>query len=1065
MTPERYQRVREVYRLAEALPPAERLGFLEDTCGHDQELRSAVEDLLLAAAGPTGPEPVGKPQERIAEAPPSIGRYEIIRELGAGGMGAVFLAQRTGDFRHRVAIKVLQHGANLRSIAARFQNERQILAGLQHSNIARILDGGATEDGRPYYVMEYVDGLPLDRYCAEHKLSTKDRIRLFLPICDAVQYAHRNLVIHRDLKPANILVSRAGVPILLDFGIAKVLNPDLIADGEVTMTGMRIMTPRYASPEQVRGERASTASDVYSLGVILYELLSGNRPYRLEHGTTMELEKAIAEQEPAPPAGLDSELANILAKSLRKETDRRYQSASELADDLRRYLDGRPVSAQPDSFAYRAGKFVRRNRLAAGAAALLFLSLAGGIVATTRQARIAERRFQEVRTLANSFLFEFHDAIANLSGSTPARKLVVSKAQEYLARLAAESSGDPQLLREVAEAYMRVGDIQGNPTGANLGDTKAAMASYRKALAIREKLAAAAPGDAKLKSELGDTVTTIGQMHITMGETDAGVKHTRRGLDLAAEALAADPANFKRYIMLAGQYRGLGDSLLQTNQTNEAREAFAKSLSLSEQAVKLKPDNTDARSDLALALQWTGKGHEAAGAQPQAAESYAKALEIRKGLAARDPANARFQMSLALTHIAIGDMLWDGGSAGQALTSYDAALPVVESLVRRDPKDERGNSVLAALQARRGDAQASAGQWAAALKTQQDALAGAEELVRKDPANATSRYNLAISLGKVAQALVELGRADEALAYVQRSFTIRKELAAADAGNALNRREVAAGHKQLCAVQRALQRYPDALANCAEALKLARALLDSDPKNQMLRVDVSVYLTEYGDTLRDAGRNPEALSVYREAVTYDEQMAEEQPGNLEVKGNVAMGWERLARFRGEKLGQSSEAAASGRLALGIRRAIASAKPSESRFQVQLAECALLTARWTAGAEQRDLTAEGLRLLHARVTAKDATYESLATYARWLVDAPAPQLRNPAEAAQHADQAIAKAAEPGAQLYETAARAHLAAGDAAKASGFATAGLRLLGPNGGKLRWRLMQLAGGKMPAQ
>lgn len=1053
------ERVRQVFQAAEALAPAERLGFLEDTCGDDRQLRSEVESLLAAQAESKDLFAKGAVEmapEPLSEAPPVVGRYEIVREIGAGGMGSVFLANRMGDFRQQVAVKILQRGANLRSIAARFQNERQILAGLQHPNIARILDGGATDDGRPYYVMDYVDGLPLDRYCEERKLPPKERIRLFLPVCAAVQYAHRNLVIHRDLKPANILVTGEGVPILLDFGIAKVLNPDLIAAGEETITGMRIMTPRYASPEQVRGERATTISDVYSLGVILYELLAGGRPYRLEHGTTIELERAIVEQEPIRPAGVDGELGNILAMALRKEPERRYQSADELAGDLRRYLDGLPVSAQPDTFSYRAGKFVRRNRLAVAAAALLAVSLVGGIAATTWQARVAQRRFQEVRTLTNSFLFEFHDAIRDLPGATPARKLVVNKAQEYLNRLAAESGGDPQLQGEAAEAYMRVGAIQ-----SAMGDTRAAMASYRRALSMRQDLLAAEPDNPRRKSELSDTFTTIAQLQMAGGESAASIENARKGLDLAAQALAADPNNHSQRLQLGGRYRQLGNSLLQTGKTQEAQSAFQRSLALAEEAHRLKPGDTETAHSLAIALERAGAGHERTGALTKTIEHYQKALAIRRDLASRHSNNARFALGLAQTHIAIGDAQWDGGNAQAALASYDAALLVIVDLARADPKNSQITGLLGAVHSRRGDALDSAGRWNAALESHRASLAAAQDLVNQDPANASARYNLTISLTKVAQVLLTMDRAPEALEFHQRAFWIRVSLASADPEDIENRRSTAAGHKNLCQAQSLLSRHAEALTNCAKAVQMARAMLDADPRNNLIRVDLSVYLTAYADALRDAGKIEDALKTAWDSVALDERIASAEPGNLEAQGNVAISWERIARLQGDKLANKAEALESARRALAIRRSVARAKPVETRFQKNLAECLILAAAYAPDPDRRTLAAEGLRILQTLATSPNAPSEFILAYVDQLLDAPK-ELRNAAEASRLAERAIAENAEPSPKLLYTAARAHTAVGDRTKAAGRAAEGLQILGAQAtGKLRHQLSQLAYGQ----
>ena len=414
-----------------------------------------------------------------------LGPYRLIREIGHGGMGTVYLGVRADDaFQKRVAIKVLKRGMDTDSIVRRFRHERQILASLEHPFIASLLDGGSTPDGRPYFAMEYVEGQPIVDYCDTHRLDTAARLELFRHVCSAVQYAHQNLIIHRDIKPANVLVIAEGTPKLLDFGIAKLLNPELAGQTLApTAPGLQLMTPEYASPEQVRGDAVSTATDVYSLGVLLYELLAGRLPYRLTSRAPADIVRIVCESEPMRPSTaitsidpeppgeaatrsephhaskstaawkptrrltvdadrlrrqLAGDLDNIILKALSKEPRRRYASVDQFSEDVRRHLAGLPVIARKDTWGYRTTKFVRRNRAAVVTLAATFAVLVAGIIGTTWQARVArveraraEQRFGDVRQLANAFLFDFHDSIADLEGSTPARKLVVTKGLEY----------------------------------------------------------------------------------------------------------------------------------------------------------------------------------------------------------------------------------------------------------------------------------------------------------------------------------------------------------------------------------------------------------------------------------------------------------------------------------------------------------------------------------------------------------------------------------------------------------------------------------------------------------
>ena len=408
------ERLKEIFHSAREFPPGKRDAFLTGACGSDEQLRREIDALLesdraaddFIADPPAGlvADAFGDISSTPSDAGRMIGHYKLLECIGSGGMGAVYLAERADQqFQMQVAIKLIKRGMDTDSVLRRFQHERQILASLEHPNIARLLDGGTTDDGVPYFVMEYIEGHRIDRYAEEHQLPISERLELFRQVCGAVSYAHQRLVVHRDLKPSNILVTPSGVPKLLDFGIAKIIQPNDSAEALPTITLVPIMTPEYASPEQIEGAPATTLSDVYSLGAVLYELLAGRPPYRLENRSPQEIEKAISTAQIEKPSAvairpedarrLRGDLDNIVRMAMRKETARRYRSVEQFSEDIRRHLTGRPVGAQPDTLSYRSGKFLRRNRLAVSAAALLFLTLVGGIIATTWQARLARMGF------------------------------------------------------------------------------------------------------------------------------------------------------------------------------------------------------------------------------------------------------------------------------------------------------------------------------------------------------------------------------------------------------------------------------------------------------------------------------------------------------------------------------------------------------------------------------------------------------------------------------------------------------------------------------------------------
>jgi serine/threonine-protein kinase len=435
MTPEKWLEVKEIFNAALDLPSAARHSFIEERCA-DAGLREEVE-ALLASAGEAENFIEDPALTRVshlvtAEKMPSyigkqIGSYKIEREIGKGGMGAVYLARRADrEFDKKVAIKLIKRGFDTDEIIERFRHERQILAALEHPNITRLIDGGSTDEGLPYLVMDYVEGLPLNKYCAAREVSLDARLNIFLQICSAVTYAHQNLIIHRDLKPSNVIVSADGTPKLLDFGIAKLTAPNSSATLGAAQTTFRVMTPEYASPEQVSGQTVTTASDIYSLGVVLYELLTNTRPFRIRTSSAEEISRIITDTAPTKPSesrrgekekrrkgekekalnekissspllpfsssALRGDLDNIILMAMRKEPERRYSSVEQFAEDIRRYQKGLPVIAREDSFGYRAEKFVRRNKAGVAAGFGIALSLVGGLIATSRQAKIAKKQ-------------------------------------------------------------------------------------------------------------------------------------------------------------------------------------------------------------------------------------------------------------------------------------------------------------------------------------------------------------------------------------------------------------------------------------------------------------------------------------------------------------------------------------------------------------------------------------------------------------------------------------------------------------------------------------------------
>jgi eukaryotic-like serine/threonine-protein kinase len=507
MEPERWRQIENLFHSALACEPGRRALFLDSTCAGDLALRKEIESLLASyekgsftetSAFAEGIKLLEESEER-SHIGQNIGPYRVIRKIGQGGMGAVYLAARADQaFQKEVAIKLIKRGQDTEDVILRFRSERQILASLDHPNITRLLDGGSTEDGLPYFVMEYIQGEPIDNYCDSHKLDTTQRLKLFQNVCGAVHYAHQNLVIHRDIKPGNILVTAEGIPRLLDFGIAKLLAAEpSFADRTITIA--RRMTPESASPEQVRGGNITTSSDVYSLGVLLFRLLTGQSPYRLVGKSSDEIERAICEEDPQKPSAvigcaeesgaaqsvshtaegtpdrlrrrLRTDLDNIVLMALRKEPQRRYASALQFSDDIRRHLEGLPVIAHRDTPAYRAAKFVRRHKTGVAALVLIFLSLAAGIVGTLRQAHIAAAERDNARIAKvkadriNAFLQDMLSFSSPAYVSSNPRKDPDAKVSEVVERAAkraeSELADQPEVLAEMQRTIGAVYYAQG----------------------------------------------------------------------------------------------------------------------------------------------------------------------------------------------------------------------------------------------------------------------------------------------------------------------------------------------------------------------------------------------------------------------------------------------------------------------------------------------------------------------------------------------------------------------------------------------------------------------------
>lgn len=761
MTPERWEQAGRLLLAAREIAPRDRAAFLEVECRGDAELKSELESLLSSL----------EPAEDFLERPAAgsfvspdiprhlVGAYELLEEIGRGGMGVVYKAVRTDQgFERFVALKLVKRGMDTDFILRRFESERRILAGLDHPNIARVLDGGSTEDGLPYFVMELIDGQSILDYCRERTLGTNERLQLFRQVCAAVQYAHQRLVIHRDLKPSNILVTAGGIPKLLDFGLAKVLAQEPGETVDRTKTEFRLLTPEYASPEQVRGEELTTASDVYSLGVVLYELLTGERPYRLKTRAPEELSSAILDQEPSRPstkARLHRDLDSIVLMALRKEPSRRYASAEQLSEDIRRHLEGLPVKATPDSFGYRAGKFVRRHRVGVAAGILVAVSLVAGLAVSVWQMRVAhsERnraraqavRAEETARFLGSVFQGANPVLAR--GKTVTARALLDKGAERIGR---ELGGQPgvqaSLLVVMSDAYDR------------LSAPREALALAQRALTLRERVFA-------LRSvEVAESVYQVGRLLHRSGRSKEALPLLERAAALREDLLGPEhPDTAETAYSLAVNLDDLGRSA-------EARRLLEKTIAIQR---RVSP------ASLILARLYNSLGavvyaEDPAGAR-KAFESSVAAYEK-----VEDPENWQIAMPL----VNLGELSRDDEDFVAAQAYYERVLAIDERVFGVE------NSNVAYTLAYLGDVKHARGDPEGARRLIERSIAlyekagagdrplvapliylGNVSLTQKRPAEARAHFERALSIAEkmhgpehpaVAEALVALARAHDA---------------------------------------------------------------------------------------------------------------------------------------------------------------------------------------------------------------------------------------------------------------------------------------------------------------
>jgi tetratricopeptide (TPR) repeat protein len=802
-----------------------------------------------------------------------IGHYRLVEQIGRGGMGAVYRAISIDTFEKSVAVKLIDATFGSEDLLAHFRTERQILANLEHPNIARLLDGGARADGTPYLIMEFVEGISPYDYCTQHNLSIPDRLLLFRQICNSVHFAHQNMVIHRDLKPANILVTADGTPKLLDFGIAKVLNPNpALLSQEMTVPSMRRMSVRYASPEQVRGEPVSSASDVYSLGVILYELLAGHSPYGEDDLPTHQMMTAVCDKIPARPSiwvkKLKGDLDNIVLRALKKSPQDRYASADQFSEDIQRYLEGRPVIARGEAPLYVAARFIRRNRIAVTAAALVLVALVAGLIDVSLSRARADRRFNQVRLLAHSVMFDYADAIDQLPGSTPIRSRMVKDALTYLDTLSKEAD-TPELQQEIVNAYVHVSNVQGNEYENNLGDTAAAMQSARKAVAAAGKLLRKSSTPSALDSA-ASAFSTYGALLYSTGDLSSADPAYLRAIDLRRKLAAQSPNNVDNQVELASCLRQIGDlyggyGFPNLGKTTQSQAFYNQSKVLTQALANQFPNNLAVAKERYETLISISDSEAAAGNHPAAARDLADAVAQIQKVSLAEPHDTNIHVEHAIVQSRLGQMLLDDRNPTGAIQQFSSSAALLQTLLTQDPGNalyRRGQSV---VENQWAAALRGAGQTAAAITHSENALRLSQSLAHDSPNSAQYTIDVATAERKLSDGLLAAGDAKSALhhADIATQTFCHTNTPSTDSNTLSNcdRSLVALGNANA-----ALHNAAAAVTALRKATTIATALHQADPPNPIFTSDNARAQSALGSALAASHNPTEARIAWQSAL-------------------------------------------------------------------------------------------------------------------------------------------------------------------------------------------------------
>jgi eukaryotic-like serine/threonine-protein kinase len=924
--------------------------YLDAACGDDAELRVHVEE-LLASHGKAGNFLGGSATsfgatvipEITEESGTFIGPYKLLQKLGEGGMGSVWVAEQSEPVKRRIALKLIKIGMDTTHVLRRFEAERQALALMEHQNIAKVLDAGATPQGRPYFAMELIKGIPISKYCDQEHLTPRERLELFIPVCQAVQHAHQKGVIHRDLKPSNVLIALYDgkpVPKVIDFGVAKATSQKLTERTLYTEVGQIVGTLEYMAPEQAELNNLDidTRADVYSLGVILYELLAGSPPFTSEqlHGAAFnEMLRMIREDEPPKPStrlsssdNLPSIAANrklepsrltrlvhgdldwIVMKALEKDRARRYETANGFAMDIQRYLADEPVSAGPPGAGYRLRKLVRRNRGPVIASVAVAIALVAGVAAVVvvqaranrelgakndeladEQAKVQARFEMAQKAIATFHTGISEDMLLKNDQFKELRTKLLKEAARFYADLekllAGETDAKPRRL--LAAGYDQLGDLT-----EKIGSQPEALSVHRQALAILRELAGSAGADVETRLNVARSLWKVGRLLDATGDKAGALAAWEEQRDLSERLAAEDPSGDVRAVLVRSHHN-IGQLLSQTGKPAEALAAYEKALAIRQKLVDTNPTVNELQQDLAWSHNDIGILLSQTGKPAEALAAHEKALAIRQKLADANPAVNNFQSELALSRNSVGLLLTRTGKSAEGLAVQQNALAIQEKLADANPAVIIFQRNLAWTQNVIGSQLAYRSKLTEALAAHERALAIYQKLADANPAVTLFQSDAARSHYNIGRTLSQAGKSAEALAAQQKALAIRQKLSDANPAVTDWQSGLAWSHNAIGEVLSQTGKPTEALAAHQKALSIRQRLADANPTVTDFQDDLASSHTTIGDQLSRSGKPTEALASYQKALAIRQKLVDANPAVTQFQRDLAashlnIGW-------------------------------------------------------------------------------------------------------------------------------------------------------------------------------